>query len=142
LHDIHQQGPFGSRLFVPPYVDPWEPNIDPTIIAGVNALGAEMAREVIAQGKSGVSINSSYDAWTPARAYAHYHAGLRILSETASARLATPLEVPFSRLGPGIGYHAQTVTWNFPKLWPGGKWTVRDIVDYQEAAALALLGNA
>jgi len=142
LHDVHQQGPFGSRLFVPPYVEPWEPNIDPAIIAGVNALGAEMAWEVIAQGKSGVSINSSYDAWSPARAYAHYHAGLRILSETASARLATPIEVPFSRLGPGIGYHAQTATWNFPKLWPGGRWTVRDIVDYQAAAALALLGHA
>ena len=77
LHDIHQQGATGSRLFVPPYVEPWEPNIDPALIAGVNALGSSMAWELTAQGKSGVSINSSYDAWTPARAYAHYHGALR-----------------------------------------------------------------
>ena len=142
LHDIHQMGGSGARLFVPPYVEPWEPNIDPAIIAGVNALGSVMASDVIAQGKSGVVINGVYDAWTPARAYAHYHAGLRILSETASARLATPVDVPFERLGPGIGYNAKVQSWNYPKLWPGGRWTIRDIVDYQEAAAMALLSHA
>ena len=142
IHDVHQQGSNGSRLFVPPYVEPWEPNIDPAIIAGVNALGSSMAWEVTAQGKSGVSINSSYDAWTPSRAYAHYHGALRILSETASARLATPIDIPFDKLGPGIGYHAKVPSWNFPKLWPGGRWGIRDIVDYQEAAAFALLNHA
>ncbi len=142
LHDIHQQGANGSRMFVPPYVEPWEPNIDPALIAGVNALGSSMAWELTAQGKSGVSINSSYDAWTPARAYSHYHGALRILSETASARLATPVEIPFDRLGPGIGYNAKVSSWNFPKPWLGGKWTIADIVDYQTSAALALLNHA
>lgn len=142
LHDIHQQGANGARLFVPPYVEPWEPNIDPSLIAGVTALGSAIAWDVIAQGKSGVSLNSTYDAWSPARAYSHYHGGLRILSETASARLATPIEVPFSKLGPGIGFHAQKPSWNFPKPWPGGKWTIGDIVEYQTAAAMALLKHA
>ena len=83
-----------------------------------------------------------YDAWSPARAYTHYHAGLRILSETASARLATPVEVPFNRLGGGFNYNAKEQSWNFPKPWAGGKWTVRDIVDYQSAGAMALLNHA
>jgi hypothetical protein len=83
-----------------------------------------------------------YDAWTPARAYAHYHAGLRILSETASARLATPVEVQFDRLGGGFNYNAKVSSWNFPRPWPGGKWTLRDIVDYQGAGAMALLNHA
>lgn len=142
LHDIHQQGATGSRMFVPPYVEPWEPNIDPALIAGVNALGSSMAWELTAQGKSGVSINSSYDSWTPARAYAHYHGALRILSETASARLATPIEIPFERLSPGVGYNAKVSSWNFPKPWLGGKWTIADIVDYQTSAAMALLNHA
>ncbi len=142
LHDIHQMGGNGARFFVPPYMEPWEPNIDPAIIAGVNALGTSMAWEMISRGKGGVVFNSIYDAWTPARAYTHYHAGLRILSETASARLATPVEVPFNRLGGGFNYNAKTPSWNFPAIWPGGKWTLRDIVDYQTAGAMALLNHA
>ncbi len=142
LHDIHQMGGGGARFFVPPYMEPWEPNVDPAIVAGVNALGSSMAWEVISQGKGGVVSNSIYDAWTPARAYTHYHAGLRILSETASARLATPVEVPFDRLGAGQNYNAKVPSWNFPQPWPGGKWTLRDIVDYQGAGAMALLNHA
>jgi zinc carboxypeptidase len=142
LHDIHQMGGGGARLFVPPYMEPWEPNIDPAIISGVNALGTSMAWEVISLGKPGVVFNTMYDAWSPARAYAHYHAGLRVLSETASARLATPVEVPFDGLGGGFNYNAKEASWNFPKPWPGGKWTLRDIVDYQCAGAMALLNHA
>jgi len=142
LHDIHQMGGGGARLFVPPYMEPWEPNVDPAIVAGVNALGTSMAWEVISQGKAGVVFDTMYDAWTPARAYTHYHAGLRILSETASARLATPVELPFDRLGGGFNYDAKNASWNFPQPWPGGKWTLRDIVDYQSAGAMALLNHA
>lgn len=142
LHDIHQMGGGAARLFVPPYMEPWEPNIDPAIIAGVNALGTSMAWEVISKGKAGVVFNTMYDAWSPARAYAHYHAGLRVLSETASARLATPVEVPFNRLGGGFNYDAKEASWNFPQPWTGGKWTLRDIVDYQSAGAMALLNHA
>src|SRR5215471_2470308 len=142
LHDIHQMGGGGARLFVPPYMEPWEPNIDPAIISGVNALGTSMAWEVTAQGKAGVVFDTMYDAWTPARAYSHYHAGLRVLSETASARLATPVEVPFGKLGGGFNYDAKEQSWNFPKPWTGGKWTLRDIVDYQSAGAMALLNHA
>ncbi len=142
LHDIHQMRSGGARYFIPPYIDPWEPNIDPAIIAGVTALGTSVAWEMIGQGKSGVVINGIFDAWTPARAYAHYHGGLRILSETASAKLATPVEVKFNQLGAGPNYNAKTASWNFPKPWPGGKWTLRDIVDYQSAGALALLNHA
>ncbi|MBI1760790.1 MAG: hypothetical protein HYR56_05065, partial [Acidobacteria bacterium] len=142
LHDVHQMGATAARFFVPPYTEPWEPNIDPAIIAGVNALGTAMAWDVTAQGKSGVVINGVYDAWSPARAYTHYHAGLRVLSETASARLATPIEMPFQRLAAGIGYDGKVATWNFPQPWPGGRWTLRDIVDYQMAGAMALLTHA
>jgi len=142
LHDIHQMGGAGARFFVPPYIDPWEPNIDPAITAGVSALGTSVAWEMTSQGKSGVVVNGIFDSWTPARAYAHYHAGLRILSETASARLATPVEITPSALGVGPNYDAKNATWNFPKPWPGGKWTLRDIVDYQGAGAVALLNHA
>src|SRR5690606_10131696 len=112
------------------------------IVAGVNQLGSYMAAELIAQGKQGVVINAIYDAWTPARAYQHYHGGVRILTETASARLATPIELPKARVRGGREYDASQQSWKFPVLWEGGTWGLSDIVDYQESAAMALLVNA
>ena len=34
------------------------------------------------------------------------------------------------------------MTWNFPSLWPGGTWTIGDIVKYQTGASWALLVEA
>ncbi|HEX9887346.1 MAG TPA: M14 family zinc carboxypeptidase [Longimicrobiales bacterium] len=142
VHDIHQMGSNGARIFFPPFIDPWEPNIDPGLTAAVNQLGAYMAAELTAQGKPGVVIGATYDAFTPARAYQHYHGGARILSETASARLATPVDIPREAVRGGRGFDAAVASWNFPMPWEGGEWALGDIVDYMEAGALALLSNA
>ncbi len=142
VHDIHQQGQTGSRFFLPPFLDPIEPNVDPLIVVGYNTLGTYMAWELTGQGKKGVVVNSTYDAWTPARSYQHHHAGVRVLSETASARLATPIDVPFESLRGGRGFDAQQSSWNFADPWQGGRWTLADIVDYQSSGAIALLRHA
>jgi hypothetical protein len=143
VHDIHQMDANGARLFLPPYLDPIEPNVDPLLIDGVNALGATMAWELGGQGKTGISINSTYDAWTPARAYQHYHGGVRILSETASADLASPIDIPFDHLqARERGYNPRERSWNFTSPWRGGRWTLRDIVSYQTDGAYALLTQA
>jgi hypothetical protein len=142
VHDIHQQGETGSRFFLPPYVDPWEPNVPSIIQAGVNFMGSSMAWELTAEGKAGVVINGVYDAWTPGRAYQHYHGGIRILSETASARLASPTNVAFDKLTPQIGVDPKVRSWNFPLVWPGGEWKLANIVDYMESGAFALMRNA
>jgi len=142
VHDIHQQGDSGSRFFIPPYTDPWEPNVPPIIQAGVNFMGSAMAWELVAEGKPGVVINGVYDAWTPARAYQHYHGGIRILSETASARLASPTSISFDRLTPQIGVDPKVRSWNFPLVWRGGEWKLSNIVDYMQAGAFALMRNA
>jgi hypothetical protein len=143
VHDIHQMGSDGARLFVPPYLDPVEPNVDPLLVDGVSALGTAMAWELGGQGKTGISINATYDAWTPARAYQHYHGGVRILSETASADLATPVDIPFDRLqARSRGFNPRERSWNFTNPWRGGRWTLRDIVSYQSEGAYALLAQA
>ncbi|HSO73396.1 MAG TPA: M14 family metallopeptidase, partial [Blastocatellia bacterium] len=142
VHDIHQQGETGTRFFLPPYTEPWEPNVPPIIQAGVNFMGTSMAWELATEGKKGVVINGVYDAWTPARAYQHYHAGIRILSETASARLASPTNVDFARLIPQVGVNPKVRSWNFPLVWPGGEWKLANIVDYMQSGAFALMRNA
>lgn len=143
VHDIHQQGSTGSRLFLPPYLDPIEPNVDPLLVDGANALGSAMAWTLAGEGKTGIAINALYDAWTPGRAFAHYHGAVRILSETASADLASPVNVGFDQLSAsGRGFNPRERSWNFPHPWPGGRWALRDIVSYQTEAAYALLQQA
>jgi len=39
LYDVHQMGNTGARLFVPPFMDPYEPNIDPLLIQGLRSSG-------------------------------------------------------------------------------------------------------
>ncbi len=142
VHDIHQMGSNGPRIFFPPYLDPFEQNVDPGLIAAGTQLGAFMAASLTAEGLPGSIIHDRYDGFTPARAYMHYHGGVRILSETASARIATPLTLTTEDLQGGRGFDATASTWNFPWPWPGGEWGLPDIVDYMEAGATALLENA
>ncbi|MBR9989721.1 MAG: hypothetical protein KFH98_08205 [Gemmatimonadetes bacterium] len=142
VHDIHQMGGNGARIFFPPYIDPVERNVDPAIITALNQLGSFMAAQLTAEGKAGVVINAIYDAFTPARAYQHYHGGVRILSETASAQLATPVTIPAERVRGGRAYDAATASGNYPLPWKGGEWRLGDIVDYMESGAFALLTNA
>lgn len=142
VHDIHQMGGSGARIFFPPYIDPIEPNVDPGLVTAVNQLGAYMAAELTSQGKRGVVINAIYDGFHPGRAYMHYHGGARILSETASARLATTVNVAPQAVRGGREYEASEAAWNFPWPWRGGEWGLPDIVEYQFSGAVALLTNA
>ena len=141
VNDIHQQGANGGRIFIPPYMDPVEPNIDPVLTVSTNALGMAMGWRMIAEGKTGVATNASYDQWSPARQYSLNHHGVRILTETASARLASPIDIPFTQLGTARGYDARVTSWNFPARWPGGRWTYGDIVNYQASATWAMLAS-
>lgn len=143
VHDIHQQGTNGARLFLPPYMPPVEPNVPQEIVEGYTELGTFMANDLRAKGFQGITTNTTYDAWTPARAYSHYHGGVRILSETASARLASPVTVKFEDLrGASGGLDAKKETPNFSPLWRGGEWKLRDVTNYMEGAAFSLLNHA
>ncbi len=136
--DMHQMGNRGARIFVPPYVDPYEPNVDPILRQQVAQMGTFIASELTAEGKAGVMHSSRFDAWTPARAYHHYHGGIRILTEVASVRLASPVTIKFDELSED----AQQPSVKMPLPWKGGEWTLGDIVDYDYSAARAVLINA
>src|SRR5829696_6443236 len=142
VHDIHQQGAYGARLFLPPYMPPVEPNVPRAIVEGYTELGRFMADNLLKAGFKGITWDSTYDAWTPARAYSHYHGGVRILSETAQVNIATPITVRPEQLRAGEGYDARKATPNFPAVWPGGEWHLRDITNYMTTAAFELLKHA
>lgn len=142
VHDMHQQSATGARLFLPPYMPPVEPNVPKEIVEGYTELGNFMANDLREKGFQGITTNTTYDAWTPARAYSHYHGGVRILSETASAKLATPVNVKFEDLRGGLGYDAKKESPNFAPVWKGGEWKLRDVTNYMTTAAFSLLKHA
>jgi hypothetical protein len=135
VYDVHQMGQNGVRLFVPPFQDPVNPNLDPALVAGMNLVGAQMAAALYDAGLTGVAHQMSYDLWwhggfrsTPTR-----HNMIGILSEAASARLASPLTLaPDSVRQPPRGV-------NCPGPWPGGTWRLGDIVRYELVASEALV---
>jgi Zinc carboxypeptidase len=143
VYDVHQQGPFASRMFVPPWMDPIEPNIDPILAQECNLIGAGIAVDLTAAGKTGVVMNALYDLWSPSRHYQAYHGGLRILTESASARLATPITVRPGQIELSApGYLPRERSWNYLQPWLGGEWRLRDIVDYQLIAMESVLYQA
>ena len=133
-HDMHQMGPHGARIFVPPFQEPHDPNIHPLLIKGQEQVGMAMASALIAAGKKGVGYSDQYDLWSPARQYMLYHGQPRILTEIASARLANPLYNPIG-IGRPIG--PQQSHWNFPVPFDRAVWRLADIVEYGRIAVFA-----
>ena len=142
FYDVHQQGSEGSRLFVPPFLDPVDPNIDPLIVRGIGLIGAEMSSALESRGKTGVVDHAVYDMWwhggarsTPAR-----HNMIGLLTEAASVKVATPIvQVDSELTGHERGLPTYERSVNFPNPWKAGRWTLRDIVDYELIASEALV---
>jgi hypothetical protein len=143
VYDVHQQQQNGSRIMAPPWLDPIEPNVDAILVQEMNLVGMGIATDLTAAGKTGVSIHAAYDFWSPSRHYQSFHGGLRILTESASARLATPVNIRRQDLLENmLGYNAQERSWNHIEPWPGGRWRMRDIIDYQLIAMESCLYQA
>ncbi len=143
VYDVHQQGPFASRMFFPPWLDPLDPNVDSRLFDESGAITSVMAADLAESGRTGIVTHAMYDFWSPARQYASYHAGIRILSESASARLATPIDVaPEQILTLQPGFQPRRRSWNYLDPWVGGRWTIGDIVHDQLIAMESCLYEA
>lgn len=142
FYDVHQQGSDGMRLTVSPYVDPIDPNVDPLIVRAINHIGAEMSLALEERGKSGVGDGATYDLWWHggARSTPTRHNMIGLLSEAASVRIATPITQKREDLrGHPRGLPKYERRVNFPNPWPGGTWTLRDIIDYELIASESLV---
>ena len=142
FYDVHQMGSEGARIFVPPMVDPVNPNLDPLIVRAIGHIGYEMALALEERGKSGVANSVIYDLWWHggARSTPTRHNMVGVISEAASVRIATPIVQDTSKLrGHARGLPTYERRTNFPNPWPGGTWRLRDIVDYELIAAEALV---
>ena len=147
VYDIHQQGTTGSRLFIPPFYDPPNPNIAPLLLRQVGLIGHKVAADLQAAGFKGVLTNALYDTWWHGgfRTAPYFHNSVGILSEAASARLMTPTTITNEQLARSNTRgmrSALEVTTNFPDPWPGGDWHPRDIAGMELIAARSVLSMA
>jgi hypothetical protein len=163
--DEHQMGSNGARIFVMPATDPINPNVHPLIYRWNGILGQAQAAQLEAAGKTGIIYNSTYtNFWQGAMAWSGWwHNQIGLLTEVASARVAAPVEQQRAELGrqpaaaadeaQGRGGRGGAANPNaplpaprdvmprteYPSPWLGGRWTLRDIVDYELIATMGLL---
>lgn len=143
--DLHQQSSHSVRIALPPYYSPISPNIPRLVSQAQLILGGHMATELTREGKSGVAFSVNYDLWYHGafRSGPNRHNMIGILTETASARLATPLFIPKKDLkGTSRGLPEYAPAVNFSEPWPGGWWRPADILEYQRVSTFALLAAA
>ena len=138
--DEHQMGSTAARLFIPPFMDPPVPNVQPLLWRGVNLCGANMAYDLQKNGFSGVNHGRSFTGWwigaCDDTSWLHNVVGL--LSEMASVRVATPVYIEPSEI-PQSYYEKRM---EFPDPWPGGWWRLRDLVNYELTLSLSLVKTA
>lgn len=143
--DEHQMGSVGPRLFVPPYTDPIANSVSPLMWRGINVIGTTMAWRLEQNHKAGVVYGYVYDQYWPGAAEGtpQFKNIFGLLTEAASARVATPVNLsPTELSGGGKGLIDYMKTANFPNPWPGGTWRIRDIMDYERIASDAILETA
>ncbi|MDH3733244.1 MAG: M14 family zinc carboxypeptidase [Gemmatimonadota bacterium] len=142
--DHHQMGAYTARIYLPPYAEPVRPEADPLVWREMSWYGAHQAYKMEEADLEGAVNAAIYSGWghfgfhwiTP------FHNIAGMLTESASAQLATPLFVHPEQLRGSRQlpeYEEQTT---FPNPWEGGWWTVRDIVERQKVAFLATLDIA
>ncbi|MEW2544737.1 M14 family zinc carboxypeptidase [Streptomyces sp. NPDC047002] len=123
FQDSHGAGAGAPRLFTPPYLSPYDPNIDTILVQETDAVGLAMQRGMTAAGMKGNGWGSEYDYWSPSRQYCVYHGSARILTEAAAAA-----NLAYPQVGKGpLGQ--QTTDINFIEPYDSDTWTLRDIVD-------------
>ena len=135
--DHHQSGP-GSRIFIPPFIDPADPNTHPLIFSGIDLVGSNMVYDLQKDGLKGVLHGSTYaSAWWKGTltTNAMVHNTIAVFTETASSRIATPIYVDPNEIPEFLTRRSLT----FPDPWPGGWWHLRDAVDYILRASMSLV---
>lgn len=146
VYNQHQKPPFPARIFVPPYAEPLNPNIPAPVMAGINLIGAAMRDRFARENKPGVLSYVAFDGWWNGglRSAPAFHNMHGILTETALNAYATPKVYEESEIhgtfANGIPVREPSVFYDRP--WMGGRWGLRDAIDYILTSDFALLNTA
>jgi hypothetical protein len=140
----HQMGSTGPRYYVPPNHDPIAQNVDEGLWTWSAVFGSNLSHDMAADGLQGVASHWLFDDYWPGSTETSIYKGvISFLTEAASCRTATPIFVEPTELsvrGKGLAEYKKGV--NLPDPWPGGKWSLGDIVSYELSSMHSILGTA
>ena len=143
VYNQHQTGPFPSRIFVPPFDDPMNPNIPPLVMRGVNLVGDAMTRRLDEEGKRGAVSRIGFDTWWNGgmRTAPYFHNMVGILTETshASATPATYDPRTFPKFFAGTTVPTLEPTTYYPSPYRGGEWHLSDSCNIMLTTSMAAL---
>jgi hypothetical protein len=146
VYNHHQPGTFPARIWVPPFANPVNPNLDPEIVTSLNFIGEAMKNRFNQEEKPGVVSGVVYDLWWNGgmRGAPNFHNMLGLLSETAGGAYATPRcyepdELPDTFNARAGHLPARRPTTSYTDPWQGGCWTMRDAMDYMITGSKAVM---
>ncbi len=137
LYNHHQSGPAGTVVWSSPQRDPYNYNLDPLVILGLEALGTHMHQRLAAEGKPGATKASGgpYDGWWNGgiRNTGNFHNIIAILTETIGS--PTPMRIPFVA-------QRQIPTRDLPYPIEPQAWRFRQSIDYSISFNRAVIDYA
>jgi len=140
----HQMGSTGPRYYVPPNHDPIAQNVDEGLWTWSAVFGSNLSRDMAADGLQGIASHWTFDDYWPGSTETSIYKGvISFLTEAASCRTATPVFVEPTELsvrGKGLAEYKKGV--NLPYPWPGGRWGLGDIVEYELSSMESILATA
>ncbi len=137
--DHHHDCPNADRMSIAPKAGRLNPDYAPLAYREQSYYGAYMARALEGAGRQGVcSGNENYDAYpsNTFEAAAGAHNACNMLTESADALIATPIEIYPHQL---VGTSHTEISIQCPSPWHGGVWHLSDIVINQRIASISLL---
>ena len=144
LVEKHQMGSTGPRYFVPPNHDPIAQVIDEGLWNWSAVFGANLSRDMTADGLQGIASHWLFDDyWPGSTETSHWKNIISFLTEAASCKTATPIDVEPTELsvrGKGLSEYKKGI--NMPDPWPGGTWSLGDIVEYELSSMASILATA
>jgi hypothetical protein len=147
VYNHHQTSPAWTRIFIPPFADPVNPNIHPGVTTAVNLVGTAMANRFAMNKMPGVVSRLTFSMWWNGgmRTVPYFHNQVGILTETAHAtptpRFYPPDSMPRT-VGRGVVASTSATEVFYPYPWKGGKSHFRDAVNYMLTASMATLDLA
>ncbi|MCW4050469.1 MAG: M14 family zinc carboxypeptidase [Candidatus Bathyarchaeota archaeon] len=143
--DYHHMGSYGARFYIAPFANPIDDKVDPLIWTEQELYGGLTHVMLEEQGIYGVESAATYPGeFMPTFNYVPcWHNICGMLTESASAKLATPIYIHYHQLrGSRRGRPEYRTQMGFPHPWEGGWWKLRDIVEQQKISAYGTLKAA